>query len=68
MEKLEHMIESRSIELLDMDDLGHLNPDDIGKTEENEVAYAKRLAREQEKLEAEENEASEKANDKERKS
>jgi len=48
MEKLEHMIESRSIALLDMDNLGHLNPDDIGKTEENEVAQAKRLAREQE--------------------
>ena len=51
MAQLEHMIESRSIALLDMDDLGALNPDDIGKTEENEVAREKRLARE-----AEENE------------
>ena len=48
MEKLEIMIETRSIELLDLEDLGHLNPDDIGKTEENEVAKAKRLAREAE--------------------
>lgn len=48
MEKLESMIETRSIELLDLDDLGHLNPDDIGKTEENEIAQAKRLAREAE--------------------
>ena len=48
MEKLETMIETRSIELLDLEDLGHLNPDDIGKTEENEVAKAKRLAREAE--------------------
>ena len=46
MATLEHAIESRSIELLDLDDLGHLNPDDIGKTEENEVAAAKRMANE----------------------
>lgn len=52
MEKLESMIETRSIELLDMDDLGHLNPDDIGKVRENEVARDKRLAREAEECEA----------------
>ena len=46
MAKLEAAIETRSIELLDMDDLGHLNPDDIGKIEENDVARAKREARE----------------------
>ena len=57
MEQLEYMIESRSIALLDMDDLGALNPDDIGKTEENEVAREKRLAREKEELEAEEDAA-----------
>ena len=51
MEQLEYMIESRSIALLDMDDLGALNPDDIGKTEENEVAREKRLAREKEENE-----------------
>ena len=48
MEKLETMIETRSIELLDLKDLGHLNPADIGKIEENEVAREKRLAREAE--------------------
>ena len=42
------MIETRSIELLDLEDLGSLNPDDIGKTEENDVARAKREARETE--------------------
>ena len=57
MEQLEYMIESRSIALLDMDNLGALNPDDIGKTEENEVAREKRLAREKEELEAEEDAA-----------
>jgi len=53
MEKLERMIETRSIALLDMDNLGALNPDDIGKTEENDVAREKRLAREQEESEKE---------------
>jgi len=48
METLESRIETRSIALLNMDNLGHLNPDDIGKLEENEVAHAKRLAREAE--------------------
>ena len=48
METLERMIETRSIELLDLEDLGSLNPDDIGKTEENDVARAKREARETE--------------------
>jgi len=54
MEKLESMIETRSIALLDMDDLGHLNPDDIGKVKENEVARDKRLAREAEECEVHE--------------
>ena len=48
METLERMIETRSIELLDLEDLGSLNPDDIDKTEENDVARAKREARETE--------------------
>jgi 1-acyl-sn-glycerol-3-phosphate acyltransferase len=46
MAELERRIETRSRELLDMDNLGALNPADIGKTEENETALAKRLARE----------------------
>lgn len=48
MAELEHRIETRSRALLDLENLGALNPDDIGKTEENEVARAKRLAREAE--------------------
>jgi 1-acyl-sn-glycerol-3-phosphate acyltransferase len=46
MTRLERDIETRSLELLDMENLGALNPDDIGKTEENESAQSKRLARE----------------------
>lgn len=46
MARLESDIETRSIALLDMENLGHLNPDDIGKTIENDVARAKREARE----------------------
>ena len=46
MQRLENRIETRSRELLDMDNLGALNPADIGRTEENDVALAKRLARE----------------------
>lgn len=46
MKELEHRIETRSLELLDLQDLGHLNPDDIGLLAENEVARAKRIARE----------------------
>ncbi|HHL43669.1 MAG TPA: 1-acyl-sn-glycerol-3-phosphate acyltransferase [Hellea balneolensis] len=46
MKELEHRIESRSLELLDMENLGALNPDDIGQLRENHVARAKRLARE----------------------
>lgn len=46
MARLEAAIETRSIELLDMDNLGALNPDDIGKTVENHSARAKREARE----------------------
>ncbi len=48
MALLQDRIETRSIELLDLEDLGALNPDDIGKLEENHVARAKRLARETE--------------------
>ncbi len=48
MAQLQDRIESRSIELLDLDDLGALNLDDIGKLEENSTALAKRLAREAE--------------------
>jgi 1-acyl-sn-glycerol-3-phosphate acyltransferase len=46
MARLESDIETRSIALLDLENLGALNPDDIGKTEENDVARAKREARE----------------------
>ena len=52
METLETMIETRSIELLDLEDLGSLNPEDIGKTEENDVARAKREALENENAKA----------------
>jgi len=48
MALLQERIESRSIELLDMDNLGALNPENIGKQKENHVAKAKREAREQE--------------------
>jgi len=48
MARLETDIETRSIELLNLEDLGHLNPDDIGKIEENDVARAKRELREAE--------------------
>ena len=48
MELLQERIESRSIALLDMDDLGALNPENIGKQKENHVAQAKREAREAE--------------------
>jgi len=47
MAQLETAIESRSRELLDLKNLGALNPDDIGKIEENEIALAKRLAKEE---------------------
>ena len=46
MARLQDMIETRSIELLDMDNLGALNPDDIGKLSENDSARKARLARE----------------------
>jgi len=46
MERLETAIETRSKELLDLENLGALNPNDIGKTEENDVAKAKRESRE----------------------
>lgn len=48
MRELEHRIETRSLELLDLNDLGHLNQDDIGLLAENEVARAKRISREAE--------------------
>ena len=48
MELLQDRIESRSIELLDLENLGALNPADIGRLEENSSARAKRLAREAE--------------------
>jgi len=48
MALLQERIETRSIELLDLEDLGALNPDDIGLEKENHVAKAKRLAREAE--------------------
>lgn len=48
MARLENMIETRSRELLDMKNLGALDPANIGKVEENEVAREKRLAREKE--------------------
>jgi len=48
MEILESRIETRSIELLDLENPGALNPADIGRLEENHVARAKRLARETE--------------------
>ncbi len=47
MAKLQSQIETRSLELLDMDNLGALNIDDIGQRQENDVALAKRLAREE---------------------
>ncbi len=46
MAQLESMIETRSIELLDLEILGHLNPEDIGKTRENDSARTKREQRE----------------------
>ncbi|WP_418152408.1 lysophospholipid acyltransferase family protein [Litorimonas sp. RW-G-Af-16] len=48
MALLEERIETRSKALLDRVNLGALNPDDIGKTVENDAARAKRLARESE--------------------
>lgn len=48
MAQLEDAIETRSLELLDMDNLGALNPDDIGKLEENASARAAREKREAE--------------------
>ena len=45
MALLQERIESRSIALLDLENLGALNPDDIGQERENNVARAKRLAR-----------------------
>ncbi len=46
MALLQDKIETRSIELLDLSNLGALDPNDIGKLRENDAAKAKRLARE----------------------
>ncbi len=46
MKLLQERIEARSIALLDLEDLGALNPENIGKLDENESARAKREARE----------------------
>ena len=46
MARLETAIETRSRELLDMDNLGALIPANIGLVKENHVAEAKRIARE----------------------
>ena len=46
MARLETAIETRSIELLDMDNLGALDPANIGLELENESARRKRLAKE----------------------
>lgn len=46
MALLQSQIEDRSIALLDLDNLGALNPSDIGQERENHVAQAKREARE----------------------
>lgn len=46
MALLEDRIETASKAMLDMDDLGALNPDDIGVVTENHVAREKRLKRE----------------------
>lgn len=46
MTLLQERIETRSIELLDMENPGALNPENIGKLLENESAREKRLARE----------------------
>ncbi len=48
MSLLQERIESRSIELLDLENLGALNPENIGQMKENHVAVAKRLAHEAE--------------------
>lgn len=45
MALLEERIEARSLTLLDLDDPGALNPDDIGKVELNSVAQAREEAR-----------------------
>lgn len=46
MAQLEDAIETRSIALLDLENLGHLDPADIGKVSENKSARNKRLQRE----------------------
>lgn len=57
MALLQDRIESRSIALLDLDNPGALNPEDIGQLRENHVAKAKRLAREAEETLVPETEA-----------
>lgn len=46
MQVLQERIESRSLELLDMENLGALNPENIGKLDENESAQENRKRRE----------------------
>ena len=48
MARLQDQIETRSLELLDRDELGALNLDDIGRLSENKVAKEARLSREAE--------------------
>ena len=59
MALLEQRIESRSIELLDRENLGALNPDNIGVLTENKVARENRLARQAEEQQAQERQAQE---------
>lgn len=47
MARLEKAIETRSIALLDLDNLGALDPANIGKVLENDKAVEKRLAKEE---------------------
>jgi 1-acyl-sn-glycerol-3-phosphate acyltransferase len=57
MRELETRIETRSRELLDLENLGALIPKNIGRISENEVAVAKRLAREAENNDQADNQA-----------
>lgn len=50
MDLLESRIETRSRELLDLENLGALDPRNIGRVEENDVAREKRLKREAEEI------------------
>ena len=52
MQVLENRIETRSLELLDLENLGALDPENIGTLAENHVARAKREQREEEAQES----------------